>query len=131
MPDLSDRSATVAEFRALREVTGLGAFSEAATETARKNRLHAVWLRDETNMLVGMGRLIGDGGCFAHVTDIAVHPAHQGKGFGTLIMQDLMSWAEANLPPGCFVSLIADPGAEALYTKFGFSLRQGMARTVG
>jgi GNAT superfamily N-acetyltransferase len=75
-----------------------------------------------------MGRLIGDGGCFAQITDIAVHPDHQRQGLGTQVMAALMGWAEANLPKGCYISLIADPGAENLYAKFGFTERYGMAR---
>ncbi|WP_373454357.1 hypothetical protein [Cereibacter changlensis] len=27
-----------------------------------------------------MGRLIGDGGCFFQIVDIAVDPSHQGQG---------------------------------------------------
>ncbi len=131
MPDLSDRPATVAEFRALRDATGLGAFPEGATETALRNSLYAVWLRDDAGTLIGMGRLVGDGGCFAQITDIAVHPSHQRTGLGSQIMQALMDWAGANLPPDCYISLIADPGAEALYAKFGFSPRHGMARSAG
>ncbi|MFD2882298.1 hypothetical protein ACFTAO_51075 [Paenibacillus rhizoplanae] len=29
-----------------------------------------------------MGRVIGDGGCFFQVTDIAVKPSFQGRGLG-------------------------------------------------
>ncbi|HXW24173.1 MAG TPA: GNAT family N-acetyltransferase, partial [Xanthobacteraceae bacterium] len=32
--------------------------------------------------LVGMGRIVGDGGCFLQLVDIAVLPEHQGKGIG-------------------------------------------------
>ncbi len=128
MPEFSDRPATVAELRALREAAGLGAFSEAGTAVALNNTVYAAWLRDGDE-LVGMGRLVGDGGCFAQLTDIAVHPRLQKQGFGTQIMAQLMGWAETNLPPDCYISLIADPGAEALYTKYGFQPRNGMART--
>ncbi|RMA42990.1 N-acetyltransferase [Rhodophyticola porphyridii] len=126
----SDRPAGVAEFRTLREITGLGAFSEEASAIALANTLHAVWLRDETGQLVAMGRLTGDGGCFAQITDVAVHPDRQRQGLGGEVMEGLMSWAETNLPEGCYLSLIADPGAEHLYRGFGFAERFGMARSV-
>lgn len=126
----SDHPATVAEYSALRKETGLGAFSEEASAIALNNTVFAVWMRDRGGRLIAMGRLIGDGACFAQVTDIAVHPDHQGKGLGTQVMQTLVRWMDTHLSEGCYVSLIADPGAERLYAKFGFEPRNGMARTV-
>ncbi len=104
-------------------------FGQAATEISLQNTLHGVWLR-EGGRLVGMGRLIGDGGAFAQVVDVAVHPDFQGQGHGHRIMAALVGWADANLPKGAYISLIADPGAERLYERHGFSHRTGMARLV-
>ena len=114
------------EAHPLRAATGLGAFPEEATRHALSNTLHAVWLRHE-GTLIGMARLIGDGACFAQVTDVAVHPDHQGQGHGHTLMTELMRWADTHLPHA-YISLIADPGAERLYAKHGFSSRTGMAR---
>ena len=129
MPDLSDRPANAAEFRALRVAAGLSDFSQNAAETGLKATLHAVWLREQ-GQLIGMGRIVGDGGCFALVTDIAVHPDHQGQGLGKRIMAELMDWAERELPRTCILSLIADPPADRLYQQFGFDYRVGMGRTL-
>ncbi|MDP5216796.1 GNAT family N-acetyltransferase [Ruegeria sp. 2205SS24-7] len=130
MPEFSTAPPSIAEFRALRDAAGLGSFSIAATEIALANTLHGVWLR-ERDTLIGMARLIGDGGCFAQVTDVTVHPRFQGRGHGGTIMRRLMTWAHEHLPPDCYISLIADPGAERLYASAGFSPRTGMARTAG
>lgn len=72
------------------------------------------------NETIGMGRVIGDGGCFYQVTDIAVLPAHQGKGLGKLIMREIIKYVEVNVPDTAYVSLIADGKAEYLYAQFGF-----------
>ena len=127
MAEFSQTPASVQEYGALRAVAGLGAFPDAAAHIALDNTLHGVWLREQ-GRLVGTGRLIGDGGCFAQVTDIAVYPDLPGQGFGSRIMDQVMTWVGANLPPECYISLIADPGAEARYEKFGFAPRTGMAR---
>ena len=119
----------VEEFIALRIACGLSAFAPASAMRGLRHTLHAVTLRDG-GRLVGMGRIVGDGGCFAHVTDIAVDPAYRG-GQGARIMGALMAWAEANLPADCLISLIADPGAERLYARFGFEDRHGMSRRAG
>ena len=51
---------------------------------------------------IGMGRIIGDGGCFFRVVDIAVLPEHQGKGLGKRIMKALTDHLseQVPLPPG-------------------------------
>ena len=131
MSRLSDSPATVEEYIALRSAAGLTGYSVEAATIGLGATMHGAWLRTETGRLIGMGRLIGDGGCFAQVTDIAVHPEFQRQGLGRAIMTELMGWAEVNLPKGCFISLIADPGAEKLYQSFGFDFRMGMGLRIG
>ena len=72
--------------------------------------------------LVGMGRVVGDGGLFLFVVDIAVAPAWQGRGLGRRIMQALMDQVHARAPARTMVGLIADGTAHRLYEKFGFRL---------
>jgi ribosomal protein S18 acetylase RimI-like enzyme len=74
----------------------------------------------ENEKLIGMGRIIGDGGCFYQIVDIAVDPTYQGIGLGKQIMMGLTKYLESNLPVGAYVSLIADTPADHLYKKFGF-----------
>ena len=64
--------------------------------------------------------MIGDGGCFYFVVDVAVEPGLQGRGLGRRIMQALDAWVRANAPATAHVSLIADGDARYLYEKFGF-----------
>ncbi|MFD3873215.1 GNAT family N-acetyltransferase [Streptomyces sp. NPDC058623] len=83
---------------------------------------------------VGMGRVIGDGGCFFQIVDICVLPEHQGRGLGKRIMEELVRELERRAPAGATVSLIADGDARFLYEKFGFRLTTpasvGMQRMV-
>ena len=67
-----------------------------------------------------MGRIVGDGGLNYEVVDIAVHPDYQRQGLGSRIMTALMAYLEREAPSSAYVSLIADHGAPALYSKFGF-----------
>ncbi len=131
MNRFSEVAASVDEYLSLRRAAGLSGYSVEAATAGLAATLHGAWLREEDGRLIGMGRLIGDGGCFVQVTDIAVHPDFQRQGLGRRIMENLMGWAERNLPTSCYISLIADPGAERLYESFGFELRTGMARRAG
>ncbi|WP_308637222.1 GNAT family N-acetyltransferase [Paenibacillus silvisoli] len=64
---------------------------------------------------------VKNGGCFYQVVDIAVDPEHQGKGYGKLIMSELMTYMDGHAPRGAYISLIADVPADRLYSKFGFA----------
>ena len=109
----------IATYQLLRVAAGMSAKSTEAAAKGLPNSLFAVQvlLGDE---VVGMGRIIGDGGCFFQVTDIAVLPAHQGKGLGKRIMREIMQFIETDVPQSAYVSLIADGQAQDLYAQFGF-----------
>ena len=106
------------EYLHLRAVAGLSPFSRKAAQLALPQTLFAVVIEADGGA-IGMGRLIGDGGCFFQIVDIAVDPAYQGRGFGKQIMAALMDHI-ATLPSGAYVSLIADTPADRLYAQFGF-----------
>ncbi|WP_205618548.1 GNAT family N-acetyltransferase [Brevundimonas nasdae] len=69
-----------------------------------------------------MGRIIGDGGLFFQVVDIAVQPAHQGRGLGKAIVAALVEHLRATAPKGAYVGLMADGEAHRLYAQYGFEL---------
>lgn len=106
-------------YNALRTGAGLSIKTAEAATRGLPGSLFAVQIlhRDQP---IGMGRVIGDGGCFYQVVDIAVLPGHQGKGLGKRIMREIMDYLDANVPPSGYVSLIADGKAQELYAQFGF-----------
>ena len=107
------------EYCALRVATGLSSRTPIAARLGLEGSLHAVCVRDE-GTLIGMGRVVGDGGCNYEVVDVAVHPDYQRQGYGFRIMEALMEYIHDHAPESAYVSLIADHGAPALYAKFGF-----------
>ncbi|WP_025718200.1 GNAT family N-acetyltransferase [Paenibacillus polymyxa] len=112
---------SVEEYRALRKEAGLTQITEEAAAKGLPNSLFSVtlWLGQE---LIGMGRVSGDGGVFFLITDIAVKPSHQGKGYGRKLMEEIMDYLSREVPAGSFVTLIADKPADRLYAQFGFQL---------
>ena len=73
--------------------------------------------------------MIGDGGCFFQLVDMAVLPAHQGKGVGKIIMKELKEWMNKNVPETGVVLLFADRPANHLYKQYGFVETEGLARS--
>jgi ribosomal protein S18 acetylase RimI-like enzyme len=69
---------------------------------------------------VGMGRVLGDGGWYFHLVDIAVDPAHQRRGLGDAIMTALLARIDAAAPPDAWITLLADPPGRRLYERHGF-----------
>jgi GNAT superfamily N-acetyltransferase len=118
--DVIDRPPSVGEYLRLRREGGLSAFSTEAAEIGLKGTLFAVTLRCE-HEAIGMGRIVGDGGCFVQIVDIAVDPRFRGQGLGKLVMSSLINWAQKELPETAFLSLLADVPANKLYEQFGFT----------
>lgn len=111
---------SVATYMALREAAGMRSRSAEGAARGLPNSLFAIQVLhgEET---VGMGRVIGDGGCFYQVVDIAVMPAHQGRGLGKRIMGEIRDYLLREAPENAFVSLLADGEAHRLYRQFGFT----------
>ena len=73
--------------------------------------------------LIGFGRSISDGAYQAAIYDCAVIPEFQGKGFGTIIIKNILSRISH-----CNTILYATPGKEGFYQKLGFrKMKTGMA----
>lgn len=106
-------------YQKLRIECGLSSKTDEASQIGLKNSVHSMMIEFE-NEIIGMGRIIGDGGCFCQIVDICVHPTHQGQGIGKVIMKNLMDYIDEKLPESCYVSLIADGNASFLYEKHGF-----------
>lgn len=129
---LVDRFPGVEDYRRMRIATGLSDKSVEAATRGLDNTIYGVSLlrilrpfdrlrtQDKREEVVGMGRIVGDDGCFYFVVDIAVDPALQGRGLGKRIMSVLDVWLKANAPHSAHVGLFADGDAKHLYEKYGF-----------
>ena len=116
---LQERFPGTDDYRRLRVAAGLSPRSAEAAARGLPNTLFGVSIL-HADRVVGMGRIIGDGGCFFTVVDIAVEPAHQKRGLGKRIMSALDAWLRENAPVSSSVSLFADGEAKRLYAQYGF-----------
>ena len=130
---LSYETPLLADYQRLRAEAGLSSFAVEAACAGLPGTVVGIVLRSG-GAAVGMGRAIGDGGLFFQLVDIAVQPAHQGKGLGKAIVSALLEALAARLAAPAYVSLVADGGARRLYAQFGFASVApksiGMARWV-
>lgn len=118
---LVDGPPTVVDYRLLRERAGLSPKRQDQAEAGLGGSwaaVHVVHEADRTT--VGMGRVLGDGGWYFHVVDVAVLPEHQRRGIGDAILTALLERIRREAPTGAFVNLIADPPGRKLYARHGF-----------
>ena len=110
---------SVEEFLSLRDSAKMGERSIEGVKMGLGNELYcAVLYLKETDELIGMGRVVGDGGTVFHICDMVVKAEWQKKGGGTMIMDALMMFIEQLNIADAYVNLIAD--VDGFYEKWGF-----------
>ena len=114
---------TVPDYIGIRLAAGLSRKSEEAARIGLANSLFAVVVYWDEKP-IGIGRVVGDGGSFFEVTDIAVLPEHQKKGVGDMIMRAIMEFLREKAPKTAYVSLMADHGTPQFYERYGFGFAQ-------
>lgn len=117
-----ERTPTVEEYNRVRQAAGLTVKDEIAAAQGLANTLFGVCVEYE-GVAVGIGRVIGDGGLFYDIVDMAVVREHQGKGLGKLIMNALLGYIDAHARPTSIICLMANKGVAPFYEKFGFKTR--------
>ncbi|HEX8003200.1 MAG TPA: GNAT family N-acetyltransferase [Mycobacteriales bacterium] len=112
----------VDDYLRLRTESGLSTRTRAQAEAALPGSWAACHVvHAGSGEVVGMGRLLGDGGWYFHVVDMAVLPAHQRRGIGDAVLAALLDRVRAVAPPGAYVNLLADPPGRRLYERHGFA----------
>jgi N-acetylglutamate synthase-like GNAT family acetyltransferase len=119
--DISHEVPSAEEYVALRTAAGLPPRSLASAEKGLKNSLFWITLRCQ-GQLIGMGRVVGDGGTVVQVTDIAVHPHYQKLGYGKLIFASIQEYILKEIPDDAFVCLFAKKEIASFYQNYGYCL---------
>lgn len=124
------------DFIQLREDCGWGHIGKALAQKAIDNSLVFVSAHRQ-DVLIGFGRVVGDGALNYYIQDLIVVEAYQGQGVGKAILGRLLESIDENAQSGASIGLMAAVGREAFYIQFGFEKRPnmvygaGMTRNVG
>jgi len=114
---------TLEGYRTLFESTGWTS-SYRITDSVLEKAIHESWQwvsAFDGETLIGIGRLLSDGGLYAFVCDMIVLPAYRGQGIGTEILKRLKDkCTEHDIQR---VWLFAAQGRAGFYTKNGFDIR--------
>lgn len=116
----TEKKISYTDYVRLRESVNWNNFNKEQTEKCLKNTLYSIEVIDD-NIIIGIGRLIGDG-MYYMMVDIIVEPSYQGKGIGSNIVNKLIEYVHRETPVGgrSSIQLIAEKGKESFYEKLGF-----------
>jgi len=110
----------LADYLTLRTRAGLSPKTEVQGAAALRGSWCAVHVLATDGEAVGMGRVIGDGGWYFHIADMAVLPAHQRRGIGDAILTSLIERIRQAAPSEPYITLLADEPGHRLYVRHGF-----------
>ncbi len=113
------------EYLFLRDKVGWVKLSNNQAEMAIKNSLYIIKALDEAGNIIGMGRIVGDGVVICYIQDLVVVPEAQGKGVGSLIINELIKYVKSIKEEGTtmMLCLMCAKGRERFYEKHDFVSR--------
>ena len=108
----------------IRELVGWRRLDPQQAQTGLDNSIFTTVAYD-ANELVGMARIVGDGGYMYLIVDVMVHPDHQKQGIGRMLLERINGFLGDLASDGrvLMVNLMATPGNEGFYEKFGYVRR--------
>lgn len=106
-------------FLSLRARAGMRPRSQEGASKGLGRELFSVLLRlEDSDDIVGLGRVIGDGGTIFVICDMLVIEEFQRNGGGTMIMNALMDYLLREAPSQSYINLMAD--VDGFYERWGF-----------
>ena len=129
---------SVEEYNDLRASVDFITIRPRRAETALANALFKVIARDASGRVIGMTRVVGDGGYVYFICDVIVRPECQSQGLGRRLIETTLAWLESQVEAGetIMVNLMSAMGKENFYEKLGFHTRpfgnhgSGMSRWI-
>lgn len=109
------------EFNELFSSVSWGTREDSKINEHRLKSDFAVCIYDN-EIIIGMARIVGDGSYYT-VYDVVTRKEYQGKGIGTMLMNEILKWYKSIEDDDTYLYLGASYGKEKFYEKFGFRSR--------
>lgn len=121
----------VTDYQEVRAAVG---WEEISTVQAQKgiDNSYAVVSCKANDRIIGIARVLWDGGYTAFIVDVMVKPEWQKRGIGTKMLELLIEKLESTLQTGekLMINLYSSKGKERFYEKNGFAAGSGMVRWI-
>ncbi|WP_168928863.1 GNAT family N-acetyltransferase [Paenibacillus dokdonensis] len=110
------------EYVDLRLAAGMEAADEEALKNGLMHSLCTVSARGDQDELLGMGRIIGDGGVYYQIVDLIVSPVQDEQSLQEAILYQLLDYLETHASKDAQLMVVSDVAGIKLYQKHGFKL---------
>lgn len=116
---------TVEEYLYIRKCVNWKLLAQKQAELAIEKSLYIVKAVDDSGNVIGMGRIVGDGAVVCYIQDLVVMPEYQGKGVGSMIINNLIEFVREIScdDTTMMLCLMCAKGRETFYKKHGFTAR--------
>lgn len=114
-----EQTPTVEEYLLMRKLGSLSSKSRKGADIGLKNSYYCICVRNHSDEIISMGRIIGDGGTTFQIVDVVTKPEYQKQGIGGQVMELLTKYLET-VDEKAYINLIAEEKAVGLYERYGF-----------
>ena len=123
----------VEDYMRLHEEVKWGVVPVDQARNTVSNSAFIISARKEDGTVIGVTRLLWDGGTTAYVCDVIVSPAYHHNGIGRALVSRAIEHMKKNIQPGwrVFIALVSAPGKENFYENFGFIRRPNDTQGAG
>ena len=109
------------EYNQFRQLVGWGTYERDVIEQYLPNSLYFVCAVKDGE-IIGIARIIGDGGIAYYIQDVIVKPDYQRQGVGTQLMDKIMEYIRINANNNSVIGLMAAKDKGPFYTRYGFTV---------
>ena len=116
-----EKKLSVEEYLSLRNAVGWKPLTNRQAGLAVTNSLYMVGVYDDEK-LIGMGRIVGDGGVICYIQDLIILPEYRKRGIGFVLIKYLKDYVESLTMEGeeMMLDLMCAKGRENFYIENGF-----------
>jgi ribosomal protein S18 acetylase RimI-like enzyme len=117
--EILERIPSANEYNQLRQSVGWSTYESDVIEKALPNSLYSV-CAFINNEIVGMARVIGDGGLVYYIQDVIIKPEYQRQGIGKTLMNKIMEFVRIHASRNSIIGLMSSKSGEQFYEQYGF-----------
>ncbi len=116
-----EKKLSVEEYLSLREAVGWKRLTDRQASLAINNSLYMVGVYDD-DKLIGMGRIVGDGGVICYIQDLIILTEYRKRGIGSVLIKYLKDYVSSLTMEGeeMMLDLMCAKGRENFYIENGF-----------
>ena len=117
--EIEEKLPSAKEYNQLRQSVGWGVYEHDVINKALPKSLYCLTAL-VNGKIVGMARVVGDGGLVYYIQDMIIKPEYQRQGIGKNLMNRIMEYIRTHASHNSVIGLMSAEGKEKFYEQYGF-----------